>query len=265
VHRAPNGREALGVVLHLPAFGDEMNKSRAMTARAARTFAEAGLAVLQVDLIGCGDSSGDHADVTLSRWVDNAACALAWLRQRHGDTAVWLWALRAGALLVPPLLDGAAADALVLLWQPVLAGSQQLNLLLRQHGAVEMLADSVARTAPRMLRERLRAGETLEIGGYAISSQLADALERAAFEVPPRYSGHVVFLEVSPSQAPSLTPVASRTIERLRSEGVHVIDHVVSGSSFWQSTEIEFSDALIAASLNSVSTQDGVSRASAVF
>lgn len=253
VLREPVGRDAEGVLLHLPAFGDEMNKSRAMTARAARALAGAGFAVLQVDLFGCGDSSGDHAGATFARWAENASSALSWLRRRHGDVKVWLWPLRAGALLVPPLLEGWAPQAALLLWQPVLSGAQQLNLLLRQHVAVDMLADAGRRTGMRALRERLRAGETLEIGGYAVSPRLADDLERAAFDVPATHSGRAAWIEVSPSASSSLTPAASEKIEHLRNAGVLVTEKVVPGPSFWKSTEIEFADALVPASVDAVS------------
>ena len=41
------------------AWAEEMNKARRMAALQARLLAENGYAVLQIDLHGCGDSSGD--------------------------------------------------------------------------------------------------------------------------------------------------------------------------------------------------------------
>jgi exosortase A-associated hydrolase 2 len=127
VCREPRAQPPVGVVLHLPAFGDEMNKSRVMTSRMSRALAQAGFVALQIDLLGCGDSSGEHSDASLTRWVHNAETALSWLRARHRECAVSLWALRAGALLVPPLIRNTKI-ASVLLWQPIVSGAQQLNL-----------------------------------------------------------------------------------------------------------------------------------------
>ena len=60
IHHPPRrGEPARGAVLHLHAFAEEMNKSRRMVALQARALAEAGFAVLQIDLHGCGDSGGD--------------------------------------------------------------------------------------------------------------------------------------------------------------------------------------------------------------
>src|SRR5258705_9769402 len=54
-----NGVEPRGSVLYLPPFAEEMNKSRRMAALQARAFARIGWNVLQMDLFGCGDSSGE--------------------------------------------------------------------------------------------------------------------------------------------------------------------------------------------------------------
>jgi exosortase A-associated hydrolase 2 len=246
VHRAPGEGGVRAAVLHLPAFGDEMNKARAMTARAARAFAAAGCAVLQVDWLGCGDSFGDHADATLLQWTANAHAALAWLRQRHPRCPVTgLWALRAGALLVPALA-GSLPDAFVMLWQPVLSGTQQLNQLLRiqSAGAVANAADA---SSAKALRARLRAGETLEIGGYALSPALAAELEAAAFELPAQHRGPVAWFEVSPS-AQALSEPATKRVEQLRAAGIRVQARAVAGPSFWQSVEIERCDLLVAQS-----------------
>ena len=233
-------------ILHLPAFGDEMNKARAMTARAARAFAEAGCAVMQVDLLGCGDSSGDHADGTLSRWSANAQSARAWLRDRHPEC--WMhgvWALRAGALLVPALVRE-APDTCIMLWQPLLDGAQQLNQWLRLKAAAALASVADARPT-KALRAQLRSGTTLEVGGYAMSPALASDLESAAFDVPNGQRGPIAWFEISPSGR-QMSAAAAKRIDGLRNNGLHVHASTVAGPSFWQSVEIERCDELIARS-----------------
>ena len=109
-----------------------------MTALAARKFAEQGYGVLQIDPIGCGDSSGDFGDATLTIWVENFLRAAEWIRGQCARN-VWLWGLRAGALLVPPLLSRLGTDMRLLLWQPVVSGRQFLTQFLRLRLAAEML------------------------------------------------------------------------------------------------------------------------------
>ena len=255
VYRFPDAAPIAATVLHLPAFGDEMTPARAMTAGAARALAARGCGVLQIDLIGCGDSSGDHADATFLRWGENALRAIDWLRE-HAPAAPtpWLWPLRSGALLVAGLLEHAARAAPLLLWQPRLSGAQQLNHLLRQRLAGELAGPGRVGSDSKALRARWRGGETLEIGGYAVSARLAEELERSQFELPPRYRGTVAWLEVTTSSTPSLSAAARSKVEAFRAAGVKVSARALQGPGFWQSVEIERCAALIDASVSAITT-----------
>jgi exosortase A-associated hydrolase 2 len=263
VHRAPYGL-ARAVILHLPAFGDEMNKARAMTARASRTFAQAGYGVLQVDWLGCGDSTGDHSEATLRQWLENADAAIQWLRERHPRCPLLgFWALRAGALLLPALTQS-APDALVLLWQPVISGTQQLSQLLRVRVSAAV-TNAAALSSAKALREQLRAGGTLELGGYAVSSALAAELDSAAFHVPPQHRAPITWFEVSPS-GQRLSDIVTKLTEEAARSGVRVHARVVTGPTFWQSVEIEQCDELIARSTAMLDEMvHEISRAAAVL
>src|SRR5687768_8838655 len=57
-------RPARALVVYVHPFAEEMNKSRRMAALQARALAASGHAVLQIDLLGCGDSSGDFGDAS---------------------------------------------------------------------------------------------------------------------------------------------------------------------------------------------------------
>ena len=103
LHHRPAGPPR-GLVVYVHPFAEEMNKSRRMAALQSRALAEAGFAVLQVDLMGCGDSDGELLDASWAQWVGDVVFACGWLRQQYPhsgtDTVpLWLWGLRAGALL----------------------------------------------------------------------------------------------------------------------------------------------------------------------
>lgn len=78
------GGTARGLVAYVHPFAEEMNKSRRMAALQAKALAAHGYAVLQLDLLGCGDSSGDFGDASWQAWVDDVVLACQWLR-RQGD------------------------------------------------------------------------------------------------------------------------------------------------------------------------------------
>ena len=253
-------------MLHLPAFGDEMNKSRAMTARAARAFAARGCAVLQMDLLGCGDSTGDHADATLGHWLENLRRGLDWLDDELGTAGTpWLWGLRSGALLLSALLEGASRGAHLLLWQPTVSGAQQLGQLLRQKSASGLFAAGSEVAGSKALRDQLGRGETLEVGGYAISPQLAVELEQATFDVPLGYRGRIAWFELTTATRIELSPGARTKIGKLRASGVDVVADALHGPGFWQSSEIEYSESLIEASVRALESSSAVPRDTAVL
>jgi uncharacterized protein len=243
----PAHAQPLGSVIAVHAFAEEMNKSRRMCARMARALAGAGWRVVQTDLFGCGDSDGDFADASWAAWQADIDAELA----RCDDNApVWLWGLRAGALLA----CAAAArrpDARLLLWQPVASGAQHLQQFLRLHAGARIVgsAKSASEVSPA---QRLRAGIAVEVGGYDLSPALAAGMEQASLDLPESFVGRVVWLEVSGEEAPQLSPAATRTIERLQARQIRVDAEAVRGPAFWQTQEIEECEPLLARSLDAV-------------
>ena len=69
LYHPPQGSPPQGRVLYLHPFAEELNSTRRVVAQQARALAKAGYGVLQIDLLGCGDSSGEFADATWAAWL----------------------------------------------------------------------------------------------------------------------------------------------------------------------------------------------------
>lgn len=236
----PAAGQIRGTVLWAHAFGEEMNKSRRMSARMARLLAAQGWRVIQTDLSGCGDSAGEFRDATWEAWIGDLRSDLM---HAVSGRPVWFWGVRAGALLAPALMQ-TRPDLNLLLWQPVVSGAQHLQQFLRLHAGARIVgnAHDTTQASPA---ELLKAGQSVELGGYELSPALANGLGRASFEVPAGLHGHVIWLEISAEPDAVASPMAQRTVERLRSLGVSVALEVVPGAPFWQTQEIEDCDALL--------------------
>ncbi|MDH0867772.1 hydrolase 2, exosortase A system-associated [Mitsuaria sp. GD03876] len=254
VHHPAAGAVPRGQLLLLPPFAEEMNKSRRMTALAARAFAAAGFEVLTIDLLGCGDSSGDFGDATWRDWLDDVRLAAAWLDERAQPGAdgarppLWLWGLRAGALLAPAVVDALPGRAIsLLLWQPVTGGKLQLQQFMRLRVAADLIGGQ-AKGAVQAMRDQLARGEPVEIAGYLLAPALADGLEAAQLKPMPRVT-RVAWLELSPREGATLTPAASMAVDAWTAQGAQVRAAVCQGPSFWAATEIEEAPRLIEASL----------------
>jgi exosortase A-associated hydrolase 2 len=241
-----------GVVLYVHPFAEEMNKTRRMAALQARALAAAGYGVLQIDLKGCGDSSGEFGDATWFDWVSDVRTAVRWLRGRS-SAPLTLWGLRAGCLV---LADAAAQmpdeNCSFLFWQPTPKGAPVLRQFLRTAAAAAFL-DGRGKGVVDGLRQKLAAGITVEVGGYRVHPALAAGLEQAQLPVPPRLD-RLVWLEVSAVAAPSapgppLTPASVSASAAWRLAATRFEVRLVPGPPFWQTAEIEIAPALIEATL----------------
>ena len=105
-------------MIYLHPFAEEMNKSRRMAALQSRALAAAGYDVLQIDLLGCGDSSGDFSDATWQGWKDDVVLAYNWLRTQS-NAPLTLWGLRAGCLLAANAAGDLPESRNFIFWQPI--------------------------------------------------------------------------------------------------------------------------------------------------
>jgi exosortase A-associated hydrolase 2 len=190
--------------------------------------------VVQVDLYGCGDSTGDFSEATLEEWVAD----LQRIVQAEGrpDGALWLWGLRAGALLLRPLLESHPAVNL-LLWQPALDGAQVLGQFLRLRTAASFIEHGQA-IDRRGLRDQLARGESVDVAGYLLGPGLANGLALARLQLPPSFSGKVVWIDVSEDVNEPQAAPAEKLLTSWRTAGHAVEFERVAGLAFWQTVEI---------------------------
>lgn len=225
-----------GIVV-CPAFADEMNRTRRTIHLLMNEAAQAGIATINVDLHGTGDSTGEFADCSWDGWLADLGQAAGWLRGQ-GCSQVTLLGVRAGALLAWALaLAPATPVRSIVLWQPVLTGRTVITDLLRARalaGAAGEGRESVA-----VLREQLRGGRPVEAAGYALSPEMARALDEARISAaagatcPP-----VAWFEIIDGPQGAPRPAAERTAAELASAGVDVDLRAVADPPFWATAEV---------------------------
>ena len=257
IHHPPHGGRARALVVYVHPFAEEMNKSRRMAALQARALAEAGLAVLQIDLLGCGDSAGDFGDASWPRWVADVVFACRWLQARHrnpeGATPeLWLWGLRAGCLLAAEAAAQLDTPCKLLFWQPAHSGKLLLQQFLRLKAAGELLGGH-GKAAMEMLRGEIAAGRKVEVAGYTLAAALCEDLEEAQLQ-PPIHADTCIWLETSTVEGLALSPASDSRLGLWRTAGWLVQARAVNGPAFWQTTEIEDAPALLAATLAALQT-----------
>lgn len=261
LYHPPSSMPARGLVLYIHPFAEEMNKSRRMAALQSRAFAAAGYAVLQIDLLGCGDSSGDFGDATWAAWIDDIAQGSQTLR-RMAETPVsqiaaplWLWGLRAGCLLAVAAATRVQGPVNLLLWQPPASGKPLLQQFLRLKMAGDLLSGQ-AKGVTETLRQQLADGNPVEIAGYTLASALAMGLDGATLgsdaSAPAQTIKRVEWIELSTRDETALSPASAKPIAQWQSAGTRVRSQVVSGPAFWQTTEIEEAPSLLPISVDAI-------------
>lgn len=246
LHLPPPGRSARGGIIYVHPFAEELNKSRHVAAAQARAFAALGYSVLQIDLFGCGDSSGDFGEARWDIWHNDLHLACAWLAQRV-DGPLTVWGLRLGALLALDFASRAPLPlARLLLWQPETDGRRSIDRFLRLRLAASMLAGGT-QEAPGHARAALAQGESVEVAGYLLAPELALAIDgvSAAALLPTVPAVPVYWLDYqAPEQAGAPLPPLARTW-RERGAAVHVASF--GDGPFWHSGELLACPQLLAA------------------
>ena len=245
------GSSEKAALIYLHPFAEELNKTRRMVALQVKALAEAGYSVLQIDLLGCGDSSGDFGDATWSAWLADIELAYQFLRQRS-SAPIWLWGLRAGCLIAAAAAPRLPEKVNFLFWQPMLAGQVVLQQFLRLAAAGELTDAGGGKGVVARLKAALAAGKQIEVAGYQLSPLLANPLALAEAKPLIGDAMALIWLDVSSRENPEISLSTATQLTNWRNAG-HQVDHqTVSGPSFWQTAEIEQVPALLVATLSAL-------------
>lgn len=245
-HPPISGKKCLGALIYIHPFAEEMNKSRHMVALQSRSMAELGYAVLQLDLYGCGDSSGNFADARWDIWLEDIAVAEKWLVEKL-SSPIGLWGLRLGAILALDYAKRYSSNiSALILWQPVINTELFLTQFLRLHLAGELFSgEKKSNSGTAHLRSKLAAGNLVEIAGYELSPALAETFNTINTANLAVTSCPVHWFELMPEARHVLTPAGENLTNLWRGQGSDLSVHYVACAPFWATQEISSCPGLI--------------------
>jgi len=237
-----------GDILFVPPFAEELNRSRHMISRQARTFAQQGYGVLLLDLYGTGDSEGRFHEALWPIWKDDLSRARNWLQEKSGKKTA-LWAMRTGALLALDLLqDQPEFCEKILFWAPVSNGRNFINQFLRIKLAADM-AGNEGDSSTKSLLKQLEGGQSLEIGGYELTPEMARSLSTLSLaKLSPPADLKIFWHEISLTDPAKLSPGSERIITKWKDEGIIISAQALKDVPFWSLQEPEWAHSMIEAS-----------------
>ncbi len=234
-------------IIHIPAFAEEMNKSRRMVRLQSQNFADRGYLVLVLDLFGTGESSGDFSEATWEIWLKNIETAIHWLQDQN-IRKIDLWGLRIGALLALDFANRYQNQIEhILCWQPVINGESFINQFLRLRITSALLEIDKKTLQPNTseLKQQILDGQTLEISGYKLNPNLIrPLLSMHADQLEIKSVKEIAIFEIVLNEEQSVSAFTSRLLDNLQ-KNVSVSFTRVVGSLFWNSVEISDAPLLI--------------------
>lgn len=231
-----------GDFIFIPPFGEELNRSRHMISKMARTMNQNGYGVFLPDLFGTGDSEGTYKDATWDIWKNNICAAHDWLTDK-GRNNISFWAMRTGALLAADILkESPGLTDNLLLWAPVASGKNFINQFLRIKIAAELAAGRTI--TGKELQAELVAGKSLEIAGYDLNPALAKSLSGSILsDLMGKY--RINWLDVSLTDNAVLSPASTKTVNALTAAGHDITTSAAHDPLFWTLQEPEWAPSLL--------------------
>lgn len=247
IYHRPAGENPIhGQVLCVSPFNEEMNRCRSMITLQAQALAKIGFGTLLVDLYGTGDSEGEHGEARWPIWLRNLGAAKSWLDMQPGGCRV-LWGIRLGAILASELhTEIGAPGILLVLWQPVTDGKTHLTQFFRTRIAAQMDRPDLPKETTASMRERLAAGQPIEIAGYEIHPELATAIDNARLANHFLATGSkLLWLENANPGKPEISPASQNILARWPGSGVTADIQIFTGPAFWQMHERVLTPSII--------------------
>lgn len=134
-YHAPQATPRQCAVLLCNPFGQEQVRAHRAFGLLANRLARLGFGALRFDYHGCGDSSGESDEGDVTRWTHDVATAIDELKAWTGASVVSLLGLRLGASLALLAADGRDDVESLVLWEPIVRGSDYIEQLLDAHRA----------------------------------------------------------------------------------------------------------------------------------
>ncbi len=246
-HRPGRAQDTRAQVLVVPPFNEEMNRCRSMVTQQAIAFARIGVGTLVLDLHGTGDSAGEYRDARWHIWLHDILAARRWLALQPGGCKALLGIRLGGILAAQALAQSGSPTTALGIWQPVADGKTHLTQFMRVRMAAQLDRPHLPKETTNSMREQLARGETLEVAGYEIHPQLAQAIDQARLiDHPPPAATPVAWLEATAGDKTDAAPASQKVMAHWRDSGAQLAHLPYAGPAFWQVHERVLAPALIA-------------------
>jgi len=129
IYHPPTGNDSQVLTIICPPLFSEFTRTHRALRELAISVAELGHHVFRFDYRGTGDSFGDLEEMKASDWIQDIELAIREGREISGCNTVQVLGVRAGALLACKSLGSVSHVQCIVLWDPILDGTDYLQTL----------------------------------------------------------------------------------------------------------------------------------------
>lgn len=232
------------MVLLLPPFTEEMNKSRHLLSQLMLQLKQQGISSILPDHYGTGDSEGDLDQASVVLWRNDLQQLIQQL-STQGVRQLDVVAVRFGAIQLFDLLNSSSLPLTlgkVILWQPQYDAGRFWQQFLRLKIAEKMAAGE--KLSQKQLEQQLETGHTIEVAGYPVSPAFYNSLQQLQPAFPEALKHKpLLWLEISALDNIALPVQQKRTaLESL----CQLTFNQLKLDPFWQTAELTQATPLIA-------------------
>lgn len=213
------------------AFGEEKLWAHRVYVNFARELSRRGYTVLRFDFMGHGDSDGEFEQSTIRTQESDISCAIETLKSKCSNiTKINLLGLRFGATLAAIAAEKNANISKLILWDPIVSGSQYMNQLLRTNLTMQMAIHKKVINNRKQLVQDLMNEETVSIDGYMLSKDhYLQAIEVDLMQEHVSTNEGCLIVDIVKKNR----PIPEKLIELSRSIKTSEVDQVVE-DEFWK-------------------------------
>jgi len=244
LERIPDSQSPQRLLVLVPPFAEEMNKSRHMVTLISQALVNQNHGLALFDLYGTGDSEGVLSDATLESWRHDLEVYLKYLKRAY-ECPLDVLCLRFGALIYLGSQESLALTEDVHLWNPVLNGKLFMAQFFRMRIAAEMMRPLGDKLTMQNLIDEMGVSEFIEVGGYPVSQELYDSIATFAIDVSSLRSikKRCFITEISPQTKKDVSSVIQNFISELVGVGWDAVAGTSQGDTFWSTQEISKAEA----------------------
>jgi len=221
-------------IIYIPPFSEEANRCRAMTSLQARTLASQGVGVLIIDPFGTGDSAGNFVDGNWQLWQEDILTGINWLKQEYNYDCDTLWGTRLGAMLAIDVAYQLQSIKNLIFWQPVVNGKNFLTQFLRIRIAAELNEKNGIKSTSE-LRQQFKNGESVEVSGYEVSSELAISIDDLKIsKLLSLNKININWFDVHSTEKIITSRATQKVLNECKQTKTTLTLHQIKGPAFWQ-------------------------------